>query len=150
MLEGKVMSRAELAASYFQEGFSCSQSVFSAYAPSLGLDRETALRVSAAFGGGICRMGEVCGALCAALMLIGLKYGKIKAEDAESGELTSSAANQFITKFKESNGSIMCKELLGCDISTPEGWNLAEKKGIFSDFCPKFIQSSIEILEEIL
>ena len=150
MLKQEAMSKAELAASYFQEGFTCSQSVFSAYAPSLGLNRETALRISAAFGGGICRMGEVCGALCAALMLIGLKHGKTKAEDVESAELTSSAANKFISEFKESNGSIMCKELLGCDISTPQGWKLAEEKGIFSDSCPRFIQSSIDILEQIL
>ena len=37
------MSKVEQAASCFEEGFSCSQAVFSTYAPQLELDREAAL-----------------------------------------------------------------------------------------------------------
>ena len=46
------MSNADSAVACFNEGFNCSQAVFSTFAPALDLDRETALKVAAAFGGG--------------------------------------------------------------------------------------------------
>ena len=67
------MSKAEVAVDCFEEGFNCSQAVVSAFAPELGLDRETALRVAAAFGGGMGRTGETCGAVSGALMVIGMQ-----------------------------------------------------------------------------
>ena len=70
----------ELARSRFSEGFSCSQSVLAAFAPELGLDADAALRVSAAFGGGMGRTGGPCGAVTGALMVLGLKYGATVAD----------------------------------------------------------------------
>ena len=57
------MANVEHALSRFEQGFSCSQSVLSAYGPQLGLDTELALRVSGAFGSGMARMGRTCGAV---------------------------------------------------------------------------------------
>ena len=51
-MSDKAVSKVELAVATFGEGFNCSQAVLSALAPDLGLDRETALRVAGAFGGG--------------------------------------------------------------------------------------------------
>lgn len=73
--------------SAFDEGFSCSQSVFSAFAPELGLDREMALRVATAFGGGMGHRGDTCGAVTGAFLAIGLKHGRVKAEDREIRDL---------------------------------------------------------------
>ena len=67
------MSHTDLALSRFSEGFSCSQSVLAAFAPELGLDADAALRVSAAFGGGMGRLGDTCGAVTGALMVLGLR-----------------------------------------------------------------------------
>ena len=66
-------SRIDVAGSRFSEGFSCSQSVLAAFAPELGLDADAALRVSAAFGGGMGRTGGTCGAVTGALMVLGLQ-----------------------------------------------------------------------------
>ena len=44
------------------EGKNCSQAVFAAFAPDLGLSEETALAVSVGLGGGVGRLREVCGA----------------------------------------------------------------------------------------
>ena len=52
------MSRVELAVSCFEEGFTCSQALLSAYGAQFGLDREVALRIADGFGGGMGRMGE--------------------------------------------------------------------------------------------
>ena len=68
------MTSVERAVSCFEKGFSCSQAVFSTYAEHSGLDHETALRIAGGFGG-MGRMGETCGALSGAFMVIGLKYG---------------------------------------------------------------------------
>lgn len=144
------MNRAELAVSIFKEGFNCSQAVLSAYAEKLGLERELALKISGAFGGGMGRMGEICGAVTGAFMVIGLKYAKTRVEDEEKKEKAYNLVREFVRRFKNKNGSIVCKELLGFDISTPEGMKQIKERNLFSVLCPKFVQDSAEILEEIL
>ena len=57
------MNKAKQAAYCFNNGFSCSQAILSTYGKELGMDRETALKVSGAFGGGMARMAETCGAV---------------------------------------------------------------------------------------
>ncbi len=144
------MKGVERAISSFKEGFNCAQAIFSTYGEQLGLNREISLKVSGAFGGGMGRMGEVCGAVTGAFMVIGLKYGKTKAEDEETKEKCYSLVKEFVYKFKERNGSILCRELLGYDINTPEGLELIKRENLFSTRCPKFVQDSAEIIEEIL
>ena len=144
------MSKVELAVSCFDQGFACSQSVFSTYSPQFGLDRETALKVAGAFGGGMGHMGEICGAVTGAFMVIGLKHGGTIAEDEQSEEKTYSLVNEFVNRFKSRNGSIVCRELLGCDISTPEGLNTAREKKLFTTLCPKYVRDAAEIIEQIL
>lgn len=143
-------SRMENAVSCFNEGFSCSQAVLSAYSDLFNLDQTTALKISQPFGGGIAHQGETCGAVSGAFMVIGLKHGRIQAEDLEAREKTYEKVLEFIEHFTASNGSTVCKELLGFDMSTPEGFQEAENAGLFDTLCPKLIQSSMEILEEIL
>lgn len=140
----------ERAASLFEQGFSCSQSVFSAYAERFGLDGELALRVSGAFGGGMGRLGATCGAVTGALMVIGLKYAKIKPEDDESKERTYALVQQFAERFRQRNGSTVCRELLGYDLSTPEGRQQVEEQGISQTLCPGLVRSAVEILHDIL
>jgi len=144
------MSRVELAVSCFREGFSCSQAVLSTYGTQFGLNREIALKVAGAFGGGMGHMGETCGAVTGAFMVIGLKYGRTIAGDKQSQDKTVSLANEFVNRFKSRNVSIVCKELLGCDLSTPEGTNMAKEKNLFATICPKFVQDAAEIIEQIL
>ena len=116
----------------------------------MGLDRERALRVSGAFGGGMARMGDTCGAVTGAFMVIGLKYGKTRAEDDDARDKTYELAGKFVAGFKERHGSIVCRELLGCDLSNPEGLTIAQEKGLFDTLCPQFVRDATEILEDIL
>ena len=140
----------DLAAACFKEGFSCSQAVLSACGGRFGLDRETALRVAGAFGGGMARRGETCGAVTGAFMVIGLKHGKIKADDNTAREKTYDLAKEFTVKFVSRNKSIICKELLGYDLSTPEGREAVKEKKLATTICPKFVQDAVEIVEEIV
>jgi C_GCAxxG_C_C family probable redox protein len=144
------MSRVEEAVTYFKEGFVCSQAVLSAYSMQLGLDRDTALKIADGFGGGMARRGETCGAVTGAFMVIGLKHGRAAVEDAQAHETTYGLVNEFVRRFKLRNGSIVCRELLGCDISTPEGLRSARQQNLFTTVCPKYVRDAAEIIEEIL
>jgi C_GCAxxG_C_C family probable redox protein len=124
--------------------------VLSSFGEELGLDRERALKVAGAFGGGMARMGETCGAVTGAFMAIGLKYGKAKAKDDAARDKTYDLVKEFVARFKDRHGSIVCRDLLGCDLSNPEGLKTASKKGLFDTLCPQFVQDAAEILEEIL
>lgn len=144
------MSDVEKAVSCFKEGFMCSQAVLSTYAEQFGLDRKDALKVSAAFGGGMGRMGETCGAVTGAFMVIGLKYGRTAIEDRESHENTTRLVREFVDRFKSINGSIMCRELLGCDLSTPDGLKTFVDKKLRDSLCTKFVRDAAEIVEQLL
>ena len=144
------MSNAEIAIASFQEGLSCSQAVLSAFAPGLGLDRPTALRVAAAFGGGMARMGQTCGAVSGALMVIGLKHGHVAAEDKAAKEKTYALVREFVDEFRARNGAILCRELLGCDIGSPDGMQLFREKGLSASICANLVRDAAEILEQLM
>lgn len=114
--------QAEKAERLFLEGCNCAQAVFAAFADEFGMDEELAKRVACGLGGGVGRMREVCGAVSAAAMVIGMRLGpdKMKAYPA---------IQEFCAKFKAETGSIVCRDLLegtgatsggGPDARTPE------------------------------
>ncbi len=122
--------------------------MLSTYGARSGLDRETGLKVAGAFGGGMARMGGTCGAVTGAFMAIGLKHGKTKADDDEARERIYELANQFAARFKAKNGSIVCRDLLGHDLSTEEGRKAVTEQNLFVTLCPRFVQDACEILEQ--
>jgi len=144
------MSRVEDAVSCFREGCSCSQSILATYAPLFGLDREMALKVAAGFGGGMGRMADTCGAVTGAFMVLGLKWGGAIPADAETREKVYGLVRELVAEFKARNGSILCRDLLGCDISSPDGLRAARKRKLLSTVCPKMVQDAAEMLEKLL
>ncbi len=133
----------------FNMGFNCSQAVFSSYSEQFGLDCKTAVKVATGFGGGM-RMSETCGAVTGAFMVLGLKFGNTTAEDTQAKEKTYEKILEFTKLFKARSGSVTCKDLLDCDISTSEGMQKALDSGLFTSICPKMVQTAAEILEEML
>lgn len=144
------MSRAEEAVSCFNGGFNCSQAVLSTYSEQLGMDKEIAFKVACAFGAGMGRMADTCGAVTGAFMVLGLKYGKFTADDEAAKEKTYALVSEFTRRFKARNGTIVCKELLGADMSTPEGMKYAKEHKLAAKLCPKFVNDAAEIVEEML
>lgn len=144
------MSKVEKAVECFHQGFSCSQAIASVYGEEFGLSQEQLLKISSGFGAGMARLAETCGACTGAFMVIGLKYGRVRAEDNAAKEKTYQLVQEFVKRFKARNQSILCKELLGADMSTPEGLKLAVEKNLPHTACPKLIRDAAEILEEIL
>ena len=144
------MNRVELAVSLFQKGFSCSQAVLTAYCDCFGLDREMALRIASGFGGGMARMAQTCGAVSGAFMIVGPKHGGVDAEERKAKEKTYEAMREFANRFIARHGSLICRELLECDISTPEGFQLAKEKKLYAVVCPGLVKTAAEIVEEMI
>ena len=141
---------AQKAQTMFQEGFNCAQAVLAACGEPRGLSHDVALHVAGPFGGGMAGMGETCGAVTGAFMVIGLKYAKTTPEDDLSKQNGYQLVRQFTARFKERNQTICCRELLGCDISTPQGMDRAKTMGLFKTICPKLVHDAAEIVEELL
>ncbi len=142
-------AKSEQAVERFGKGFNCSQAVLGSYSKQFGLDCEKAFKVATGFGGGM-RMGSTCGAVSGAFMVLGLKYGNTTAEDKEGKANTYKKVEEYIKRFKARNDSVTCRELLGCDLTTPEGMKEAQDKGLFSMICPRMVQDAVEILEEMM
>jgi C_GCAxxG_C_C family probable redox protein len=134
----------------FQEGFNCSQAVCAAHAASLSLSRDMALKITAGFGGGMGGHGEVCGAVTGAIMVVGLKAGSSDAADTAAKEDTYALTHRVIEQFKARHGSILCRELLGCDILQPEGRQHAREAQLFTTRCPLFVRDAAEIVSTLI
>lgn len=146
------MSKVEQAVKCFNDGqaFNCCQSILSTYCEEYGLDRETALKIGTAFGSGIARRGDLCGALAGAIMVIGLKYGRTQIDDVAIREKAYELVQELIRRFKARNGSTQCRDLLGYDPATPPERLTADQLKQHIIVCPKLIRDTAEIIEDIM
>jgi C_GCAxxG_C_C family probable redox protein len=145
------MNFADIAEARFREGYSCSQSVFSALAAQWNIDPTVSLRIAAGFGGGLARSAGTCGCVTGAIMAIGLAQRGIGPEENRAEkEKTYEASRRFMRAFAERNGSILCPELLGCNVSTPEGLAEARRRGLFQSRCTKVVRDAVQIVQAML
>jgi C_GCAxxG_C_C family probable redox protein len=140
---------AKKAEDRFAQGFSCAQAVFSAVADTHGLPTETALRVASAFGGGIARRGEACGAFTGAMMALGWGCGH-STNDDPSKERTYAIANELASRFTVAHGSLRCRDLIGFDIGDPAGRAAAKESGVFKSLCPVLVREAAEWANELI
>ncbi len=97
----------------FKQGYNCSQAVFGAFAEELGVDFETAVKMASGLGGGIGRMREVCGTFTGLTLAASLIYGYSDPTDTETKKELYEKIRVLGDRFREENGSIICRELLG-------------------------------------
>jgi C_GCAxxG_C_C family probable redox protein len=138
---------AENAVAIFNQSFNCSQSVFTAFASLFGLEEKTALKVASPFGGGVARQGGMCGAVSGALLTLGLARG---ADTPAGKEGIYRLSQEFLHCFEEKHGTLLCRELIDCDISTPQGWQKAKETGKFTAICPILVRDAVEIVQALL
>jgi C_GCAxxG_C_C family probable redox protein len=143
------MTRKEKAVNLFSEHLHCSQAVLAAFSDECGISDEMAFKLGSCFGSGM-RRGNVCGACTGSLMVLGLLFGEEHIGVPEERQRSNKLNDMMMDRFKQANGTTICNELLGCDISTPEGIQYARSNGLFKDFCPKMVESAVGILEEII
>lgn len=142
---------AKLAYDYFMAGCNCSQAVFCAFEDRTGLDHETSLRLASSFGGGFGRLREVCGAFSGAAMVAGLLWGYTDLTDKEQKAAHYALIQEMAAKFREENGSIICRELLegvptdGSPVPEDRTAGYYQKRP-----CPEIVYAAAEILDQML
>lgn len=144
--------RSKKAVELFQQGYNCSQAVFAAFADLYGMDTEMALRLSSSFGGGMGRMREVCGAVSGMFMVAGMETGTADGNDAAGKQHNYQVVQELAEKFREENGSIICRELLGLP-PTPHTETKPEartKEYYIKRPCIELVQQAATILEDFL
>ena len=112
MSDHTATDHADKARELFLEGYNCAQSVFCAFSDITGLDVETSARLASSFGGGLGRLREVCGTVSAAAMVLGILKGYSDPKDVEAKKRHYALVREFAQRFREAEGSIICRELL--------------------------------------
>ena len=146
------MSKGDIAKQNFMNGYNCSQAVLLAFCEDFGLEKETALKISEPFGGGMGRMREVCGTVTGMFMVIGLAMGNSDAKDGSTKKNVYKSVQELAAKFKEDNGSIICRELLGFQKNNKESYVPSERTNEYYKKrpCPELCKYAADILEEYL
>lgn len=146
------MSKGDIAKQNFMNGYNCSQAVLLAFCEDFGLEKETALKISEPFGGGMGRMREVCGTVTGMFMVIGLAMGNDNSKDNTTKKNVYKSVQELAEKFKQDNGSIICRELLGIQKANKESYVPSERTTEYYKKrpCPELCKYAADILEEYL
>ena len=140
------MARETRAVKLFSDGFACSQAILAAFCEPYGLEESLALRLASGFAGGM-KSAEVCGAISGAVMVIGLKHGHVGSDIRESRRVAGAQVEEFMHAFKGQHGVLTCRDLLGCDITTPNGRQIALDNKLFVTRCVDLVRDVAMILE---
>ena len=146
-------NHGEAAAEYFKAGYNCAQAVACAFAEEMGMDIETAAKLTSSFGGGMGRLREVCGAVSGALFVLGALRGYTDPQSPQAKTELYTRVQDFAARFKEKHGTIICRELLaGLDaaqstspVAEPRTPEFYKKRP-----CVRFVESAGSILDEML
>ena len=147
-----MQTKGEIAKQYFLDGYNCAQAVVLAFAQDFGLDKKTAVMLSSSFGGGMGRLREVCGAVSGMFMVLGLKYGYESPEDNQAKKELYKKVQEVAGLFKDDNGSIICRELLGLNQTgksdpTPE---LRTESYYKKRPCKDLVQFAADLVDEYI
>ena len=145
------MTKRELAINYFKQGYNCAQAVALAFSDEMGLTYEVVAMMASPFGGGMGRMREVCGAVSGMIMVLGKLEGSYDPTNSSSKMEIYQKVQFLAGKFKEKNGTIVCRELLnlpsGEDSPKPEERTTAYYK---KRPCAELCGDAAEILDDYL
>ena len=113
------MDHREKAAELFVNGCNCAQAVAVAFCDVTGMDPRAAAKLSSSFGGGMGRMREVCGAVTGMYAVLGVLYGyEVPGDDTVKKALYTDV-QALAAQFRETHGSIICREILKNPPSDP-------------------------------
>lgn len=144
------MTHKEKSEKLLHQQYHCSQALFGAFAEDFGLDLKTAFKISTCFGGGM-RQGSICGCITASLLVLGMALGFYDAQDKEKEVYGNKKTDEFIKRFTEAmGGDINCRDILGKDMSIPNELAIIRKEGLILQKCPRALNASIDILEDML
>ena len=143
------MEHSLYAGELFMQGYSCSQAVAAAFSDVTGVSPQTSARMVSAFGGGLSRLREVCGAVSGMAFVLGILYGYDRPEDEQGKKELYRLVQQLAGEFREANGSIICREILKNPPSDP---NPTPRTAEFYKArpCARLVVSAAEILDRYI
>ncbi len=146
-----MIDHGEKAEALFKKGYNCAQSVTLAFSDITGMDEKTAAMLSSSFGGGLGRMREVCGAVSGAAIVLGLTMGYSDPDDLEGKKAHYARIREFADRFREKNGSMICRELLAGVGATSGGDPEARTPEYYKKRpCAELCRQAAEILDDML
>lgn len=125
-------SRLERARELRKQGYTCSQCVVMVFDDVHNLSEEAAAAVSIGLGGGVGGQHQACGTITGMAVVSGFM---VAGNPAEKQKVYASIKD-MCSRFAESNGSIVCGELLA---------DRANRKP-----CMQYIEDSVEILHNAI
>ena len=143
------MNSAEKAKARFKLGYNCAQSVMWAFSERLGVEERTVELMASGFGAGMGREQLTCGAVTGAVMAIGCRYFD-PANVAASKARVYDKTRQVLRRFEALHGSLSCRELLGVDLSSPEGQKQARDQDLFRLKCEPYIMEACGVVDAML
>ena len=137
------------AAELFLSGYNCAQAVAVAFTDVTGLTEAQAAKMASAFGGGMGRMREVCGAVSGMLMVLSYVYGYDTPGVDISKKRRYGQGQALAAAFRAENGSIICREILKNPPSDP---NPTPRTAEFyaKRPCAKMVMTAARLLEQFM
>lgn len=145
------MNHSEKAQALFLEGYNCAQSVLCAFDDLTGIDVPSSARLASSFGGGMGRLREVCGTMSGALIVLGILCGYDDPKAAEAKTAHYHLVQEFAKRFREKNGTILCRELLK-GVKTVPGNDPEPRTPEYyaSRPCLRYVRDAAQIVDELL
>ena len=136
----------KIAVDLYNQGYNCSQAVFCAFCDVTGLERDEAFKISSSFGGGMGRLGEVCGALSGAFMATGMLLSGTDEKNKLSKDEHYLRVKQLGEQFRKSKGSLLCRDLLEINKNRME----ETRDGVKVKECEHLVAYAAKMLDEYL
>lgn len=145
--------RGKRAEKLFLSGYNCPQSVALAFADLSGMDADELAKTVSGFGGGICRMREMCGAVSGMMFILGRLEGYSSPEDDAGKTALYTTGQQLIQKFAANNGhdSYICADILGKPRDPEPPVPEARTEGYYQNRpCAQIVRAAAEVLSAYL
>ena len=138
---------ADLVKELALQGRSCAEAMLAAHGPALGLDEQTAVKLASGLGGGMGLMGGVCGALTAAYLVLGLRYGVSDPADKYGRQNVYLLVQECAERFRRAMGSTHCRDLCLAAHAGDKAWMAKARE---SGQALHVIENAAGILDDLL
>jgi len=142
------MNDVERTVNLFGNGLTCSQAMLTVFGEPYGLDSQMADKLGRPLSGGMGRSRRTCGAVSAAVLILGL--AKNHPDEAEAKKVAFHHVQELFKRFEALHGTTECKDLLGADWNTTEGLKKIQEENLVRKLCPAFVRDAAAILENLL
>lgn len=139
----------ELARAYYldeRHPFGCAETVFIVLKAAFGLDDPMDSSPAMALNGGVAYSGGVCGALTGAALAVGMLAERRIDDHARAKRVARELVAATMDAFREEQGAIDCRALIGYDLRAPGGHDAFLAGGTWRETCLRQIEFVIRRL----